>query len=159
MKTNIFQQAEKDARVIARLFQITKPPFNLNLLFHYYKDLALEVRSLKNQVYGYNYERYDGKKVIVVNENLPYVQKRAALLHEFAHIYNNQPMCDSRLTDPTGLPKRVEEHVADQFAEALAMPATLFKKYWKKHRDMTLLAVLFETTEEAVRRRLNTLEV
>ena len=158
-RSQLFKQAEKDARTIARIFGVTKPPFNINLLFHHFKDITLELRDLKNQVFGYNYERYDGTKVIVVNENLSYQQKRAALLHEFAHIYNHQPMCDSRAVHPLGEPRPLEEHAADQFSEALAMPAPLFKKYWKKHQDTGLMAILFEVTEGAVRRRLNTLEL
>ena len=66
-------------------------------------------------------------------------------------------MCDSRASDPQGNPKKVDEHVADQFSEALAMPAPVFKKYWKKHQDVGLMAILFEVSEDAVERRLHTL--
>ena len=83
---HLFKDAEKNAKNIARIFGVTKPPFNLNLIFYHYKNITLELKDLKNSLFGYNYTRYDGKQVIVINENLTYREKRAVLLHEFAHI-------------------------------------------------------------------------
>jgi Zn-dependent peptidase ImmA (M78 family) len=117
--------------------------------------------QLGEDVSGKTTRDREGDYVITVNKNNSHSHRRFTLSHEIKHLLDF-PYADtlhSRLGQGNeSLNERLVERICDHFAAYLLMPSMLVKRAWATgFQDLSVLAGLFQVSEEAMNIRLRAL--
>lgn len=154
IKTEEFIQVEDDAEQILATFHIYKPPVPTGIIKKIFNQCTIDIIAFSDEAMGFSYpDEEKGIWRILINDKLSLEAKRFTAFHEFYHLLQGKP----------GYHKGTEEGAAEEikanyFAACLLMPARWVRKYWEEYEDVSMLALIFDVSEFAVRIRLKNLE-
>ena len=115
-------------------------------------------------------KRGDSTQILVEQSDPPY-RKRFSIAHElghnFLHLLKDGHIIDRRVDmfrekQPTGVAQsshRSREVEANWFAAALLMPEELVRLHWVENPSVTVLARIFNVSEEAMGYRVDALDL
>jgi Zn-dependent peptidase ImmA (M78 family) len=115
-----------------------------------------------NEDSGLTTDLVNGKLEIFINENEPQVRQRFSLLHELKHVldFPHAPTLHGRLgVGDERLKGNMVEWIANEFAGQVLMPTALVKRIWSKSQNLSLAAAVFNVSHEAMRTRLERLNL
>lgn len=115
-----------------------------------------------NEDSGLTTDLINGRLEMFINENEPAVRQRFSLLHEFKHVLDFQDASALHARLGVGderLKGDMIEWIANEFAGQVLMPAPLVKRIWFKTQSLPLAASLFNVSPEAMRTRLERLNL
>ncbi len=144
-------QCDRQAREVLTRLGITRPPVPENVV-SYLGDVAIERMDWKELVGAVH--RVDGKWVIGLKRNDPSARQRFTLMHEFKHALDGLRTVKDYRQYRRGMPKPLEEYLADRFASQILMPEAWVRDAWRKMPHLGRLAWRFGVSHEAMRVRL-----
>lgn len=157
------QVARLQASYLRQQLQMDKPDANLIWLI---EQTAVPVHFVPshelNEDSGLTTDLINGRLEMFINQNEPAVRQRFSLLHEFKHVldFPNASILHSRLgVGDEKLKADMIEWIANEFAGQVLMPAPLVKHIWFKTQSLSLAASLFNVSPEAMRTRLERLNL
>jgi Zn-dependent peptidase ImmA (M78 family) len=115
-----------------------------------------------NEDSGLTTDVINGRLEMFINENEPAVRQRFSLLHEFKHVldFRDASVLHARLgVGDERLKRDMIEWIANEFAGQVLMPTPLVKRIWFKTQSLSLAASLFNVSPEAMRTRLERLNL
>lgn len=147
-------ECDRQAREVVERLGIIRPPVPENAVC-YLGDVAIERMDWKELVGAVH--KVNGKWVIGVNRNDSLARQRFTLMHEFKHALDGLRTVRDYRQYRQGMPKPLEEYLADRFASQLLMPEHWVRAIWRKMPHLGRLAWRFGVSHEAMRFRLDEL--
>jgi len=157
------QVARLQAAYLREQLQMDRPDANLIWLI---EQTAVPVHFVPsyelNEDSGLTTDLINGRLEMFINQNEPTVLQRFSLLHEFKHVldFPNASILHSKLgVGNEKLKGDMIEWIANEFAGQVLMPTPLVKRIWFKTQSLPLAASLFNVSPEAMRTRLERLNL
>jgi len=157
------QVARMQAAHIRSWSKATTPDINLVWLLN---QTEIPVESVASHVLheesGLTTNAISGKVKMFVNQNEPLVRQRFSLLHEFKHAvdFADADMLHSRLGTGNSRTQATQiELICNEFAGHVLMPKAMVVRAWIRLHNLSLLASLFNVSNEAMQTRLEKLGV
>lgn len=147
----LIAQCDRQAREVLVQLGITRPPVPENVVV-YLGDVVIERMDWKELVGAVH--RVEGKWVIGLNQNDSIARQRFTLMHEFKHALDGLRTVRDFRQYRKGMPKPLEEYLADRFAGQILMPEAWVRDTWRKLPHLGRLAWRFGVSPEAMRVRL-----
>jgi len=147
----LIAQCDRQAHEVLEQLGIVRPPIPENIV-SYLGDVAIERMDWKELVGAVH--KVDGKWVIGLNRNDSLARQRFTLMHEFKHALDGLRTVKDYRQYRQGMPKPLEEYLADRFASQVLMPETWVRAMWRKMPHLGRLAWRFGVSHEAMRLRL-----
>jgi len=144
-------QCDRQAREVLDRLGITRPPVPENVV-SYLGDVAIERMNWKELVGAIH--KVNGRWVIGLNRNDSIARQRFTLMHEFKHALDGLRTVKDYRQYRKGMPKPIEEYLADRFASQVLMPEAWLRAAWRKMPHLGKLAWRFGVSLEAMRLRL-----
>lgn len=152
---NEYIQTQKNAEQMLdtlALYNVFEPPVPTGIIIKIVPYTKIHTLSLSKEIQGFSYSE-NGKSHILINDKYPDTVKRFTAFHELYHVLYSK-VGFSKDT-PQG---KDEEAKAEYFAACMLMPASWFKRYWKKVQDVDKMAEIFSVSRTAVEIRLKNLD-
>ena len=147
----LIAQCDRQAREVLERLGIARPPVPENVVVHL-GDVAIERMDWKELVGAVH--KVDGRWVIGLNRNDSIARQRFTLMHEFKHALDGLRTVRDYRQYRQGMPKPLEEYLADRFASQILMPEAWVRVVWRKMPHLGRLAWRFGVSHEAMRLRL-----
>ncbi len=147
----LIAQCDRQAREVLERLGIARPPVPENAVV-YLGDVAIERMDWKELVGAVH--KVDGRWVIGLNRNDSIARQRFTLMHEFKHALDGLRTVRDYRQYRQGMPKPLEEYLADRFASQILMPEVWVRAVWQKMPHLGRLAWRFGVSHEAMRLRL-----
>jgi Zn-dependent peptidase ImmA (M78 family) len=150
----LIAQCDGQAREILDRLGISRPPVPENIV-SYLGDVAIERMDWKELVGAVH--KVNGRWVVGLNRNDSLARQRFTLMHEFKHALDGLRTVKDYRQYRKGMPKPLEEYLADRFASQVLMPEVWLRAVWRKMPHLGRLAWRFGVSLEAMRMRLTEL--
>lgn len=147
---------DRQAQDVLERLGISRPPVPENVV-SYLGDVAIERMDWKELVGAVH--KVDGKWVIGLNRNDSLARQRFTLMHEFKHALDGFRTVRDYREYRHGMPKPLEEYLADRFAGQILMPEAWVRAACSKMPHLGKLAWRFGVSVEAMRVRLTELDL
>jgi Zn-dependent peptidase ImmA (M78 family) len=147
----LIAQCDRQAREVLNRLGISRAPVPENVV-SYLGDVAIERMDWKELVGAIH--KVSGRWVIGLNRNDSLARQRFTLMHEFKHALDGLRTVNDYRQYRKGMPKPLEEHLADRFASQILMPEAWVAGAWRKMPHLGKLAWRFGVSLEAMRLRL-----
>jgi len=147
--------AERQADLLLQLGRVGGPPTPSALITELPRVLVRIERELPVSAATH---WINGRWLLLINGTEPTERQRFSLCHEYKHCIDHRLWPDIYRSRPEMTATQQAELAADAFAAALLMPARWLRAAWTGgNHDPRQLTALFEVSQQAMARRLNTL--
>lgn len=147
----LIAQCDRQAGEVLVHLGITRPPVPENVV-SYLGDVVIERMDWRELVGAIH--RVNGKWVIGVNRNDSPARQRFTLMHELKHALDGFRTVRDYRRYRKGMPKPLEEYLADRFASRILMPEDWIRATWRKMPHLGKLAWRFGVSYESMHVRL-----
>lgn len=150
-------QTEALANQVLRAGALSHPPVPENIVLYLGPETVIEYFDWKNLVGAVTY--VEGRWVFGINRNDPSGRRRFTLMHEFKHALDGLRTVRDYRGYRSGMPKPLEEYLADRFAAVLLMPDHWVRQFARREPRLDRLAWRFGVSREAMANRLEELRL
>lgn len=151
----LIAQTEALANQVLRAAALSRPPIPENIVLYLGPDTVIEYFDWKTLIGAVTH--VDGRWVFGINRNDPPGRRRFTLMHEFKHALDGLRTVRDYRSWRKGMPKPIEEYLADRFAAVLLMPEDWLKASYTVDHRVARLAWRFGVSQEAMANRLQEL--
>ena len=153
--SELLAQTDALANQVLRAAALSRPPIPENIVLYLGPETFIEYFDWQNLVGAVTY--IDGRWVFGINRNDPPGRRRFTLMHEFKHALDGLRTVRDYRSYRKGMPKPVEEYLADRFAVVVLMPEEWVRAAAIRERRVERLAWRFGVSSEAMVLRLREL--
>lgn len=150
-------QTEALAEQVLTAAALSHPPVPENIILHLGPETVIEYFDWKSLIGAVTY--VEGRWVFGINRNDPPGRRRFTLMHEFKHALDGLRTVRDYRSWRKGMPKPLEEYLADRFAAVLLMPDQWVRAEAKRDPRLGRLAWRFGVSHEAMGNRLRELDL
>jgi hypothetical protein len=153
----LLAQTEALARQVLQASALHQPPVPENIVLYLGPETVIEYFDWKNLIGAVTH--VEGRWVFGINRNDPPGRRRFTLMHELKHALDGLQTVRDYRSYRRGMPKPLEEYLADRFAAVLLMPEDWVRGtvHWESRLDR--LAWRFGVSREAMANRLQELKL
>jgi hypothetical protein len=142
---------------VLRASALTRPPVPENIVLYLGPDTVIEYFDWKDLIGAVTY--VGDRWVFGINRNDPAGRRRFTLMHEFKHALDGLRTVRDYRSWRKGMPKPLEEYLADRFAAVLLMPEEWVRRTARWESRLDRLAWRFGVSREAMANRLQELRL
>ncbi len=150
--TELLARTEALANQVLRAAALSRPPVPENIVLYLGPETVIEYFDWKALIGAVTY--VDSRWVFGINRNDPPGRRRFTLMHEFKHALDGLRTVKDYRQYRQGMPKPLEEYLADRFAAVLLMPEEWLRHAARQERRLVRLAWRFGVSLEAMENRL-----
>ncbi len=140
---------------VLRATALAGPPLPENIVLYLGPDTVIEYFDWKSLVGAVTC--VDGRWVFELNRNDAPGRRRFTLMHEFKQALDGLRTVRDYRSWRQGMPKPLEEYLADRFAAVLLMPEAWLRQVAKREPRLNRLAWRFGVSWEAMENRVREL--
>jgi len=150
--SELLAQTETLANQVLRAAALNRPPIPENIVLYLGPETVIEYFDWKALVGAVTC--VNGRWVFGINRNDPPGRRRFTLMHELKHALDGLRTVRDYRNYRKGMPKPLEEYLADRFAAVLLMPEDWVRWAVRWESRLDRLAWRFGVSQEAMANRL-----
>lgn len=151
----LLARTEELAHQVLKAAALSYPPVPENAVLYLGPETVIEYFDWKALIGAVTY--VEGRWVFGINRNDPPGRRRFTLMHEFKHALDGLRTVRDYRSWRKGMPKPLEEYLADRFAAVLLMPDEWVRAAARREQRLSRLAWRFGVSQEAMANRLQEL--